>query len=253
VTIERVRSAARGRSVDLITVLPDDLHQPDLPVCLMLHGRLSSAHRTLAGGAMTSFLARATEQGQVPPFAFVAVDGGNTYWHSQPDGDDPMAMLLDEVPRWLAERGLGGPDAQPFACAGVSMGGFGALVYARRRRERGQPLRAVAGISPALFLTWAVMSKRRAFTNAAEWAALDPHRHLNALGNLPVGVWCGTEDHLCIDGTRQFIREAKPVVASLTHGGHDEAFYRKALPDVIRFVGGYLPRPSPASVAPSSG
>ena len=37
----------------------------------------------------------------------------------------------------LAERGLG----TPVAAAGISMGGFGALVYARRRRELGDPLR----------------------------------------------------------------------------------------------------------------
>jgi pimeloyl-ACP methyl ester carboxylesterase len=188
----------------------------------------------------------------VPPFAFVAVDGGNTYWHRQPNGDDPMAMLLDAVPRWLAERGLGGPDSLPFACAGSSMGGFGALLYARRRREHGQPLRAAAGISPALFRSWAVMSRRHAFVNAAEWAALDPQRHLDALGNLPVGVWCGLEDPLCLDGTHEFIRNAKPVVASLTPGGHNDAFYRHSLPDVIQFVGRYLPERPPASVEPAS-
>lgn len=244
VKVERLHSEARSRWVDLVTVLPDNLPRPNLPVCLMLHGRYGTARKV---GGLPSFLASAAAQGAVRPFAFVAVDGGDNYWHRQPSGDDPMAMLLEEVPAWLAERGLGGPGQLPFACAGTSMGGFGALLYARRRRERGQPLRAVAAVSPALLTSWTEMSKRNAFTDAADWASMDPLRNVDKLGDVPVGVWCGTEDRLCIEGTRQFIRYAKPVVGSLSPGGHDDGYYRKAVPEVIRFLGRYLPssRPTP--------
>ncbi len=86
------------------------------------------------------------------------------------------------------------------------------------------------------------MSKRRAFASEAEWAAIDPLHHLDALGDIPLGVWCGTEDRF-IEGTRRFISAARPEYASTTSGGHNSRYYRKALPEVVDFVGARLATP----------
>ncbi|KAA2266165.1 alpha/beta hydrolase [Solihabitans fulvus] len=236
VRLERVHSAARGRGVDLLTVLPPNVHTDGLPMSLMLHGLHGSARYAIPGN-LPEALARVVAGG-VPPFGFVAVDGGDNYWHENVPGDDPMAMLLDELPRWLAARGLG----QPFACTGVSMGGFGALLYDRRRAERGQPVGAIAALSPGLLTSWPEMSKRHAFANEAQWAELDPLRSVDKLGPTPIGVWVGDHDTF-IDGTRRFIRDARPSVASITPGGHNDAFFRSVVPDVLRFLGGHVPKP----------
>ncbi len=236
VTVERVRSHYRGREVDLLTMTPPGTSAKALPMSILLHGRHGSA-RTAAPGGMAEVLVAAVGRGQVPPFGFVAVDGGDHYWHENVPGDDPMAMLLEEVPHWLAERGYGGP----FACTGVSMGGFGALLYARRRHERREATRAIAAIAPALLTDWAEMSKRGAFADEAHWAALDPLRNLDKLGPAPIGVWAGDRDGF-ITGTRRFIALAKPAVASIVPGGHNDALYRKVVPDVIRFLGKRVPR-----------
>lgn len=234
VLVESVHSEARDREVELVTMCPEGMNLHDLPVCLMLHGRFGDA-RDSAGGLPT-WLTTAVNRGQIPPYAFLAVDGGgNSYWHSSED-DDPMWMLMEEVPRWLGERGLGGPDGQPAAVSGISMGGFGALLYARRRQEHGSPLHAAAVVSPALLTSWQEMHKRKAFTNSREWAAIDPLRNIGALSEVPLGVWCGTEDRF-IKGTRRFARLAKPEVVSTSPGGHNSRYYRKALPEVVRFVG----------------
>lgn len=236
VRAERVYSAARGREVDLVTILPAELPTRGLPVCLFLHGLHGNARAAFPGG-LAEALVRGVARGALPPFAFVAVDGGNNYWHENHVGDNSMAMLLDEVPAWLRDRSLGAP----FACAGVSMGGFGALLYARRRNERGDPPAAVAAISPGLMMSWREMSTRRAFKNNQEWAELDPLRNVDKLGGVPVGVWCGTEDHF-IEGTRKFIRLASPQVAYTGPGGHGNPFYRKVVPDVLAFLGRHVPR-----------
>ncbi|TDD43954.1 alpha/beta hydrolase [Saccharopolyspora elongata] len=239
VLVEQVHSQARNCPVHLVTMFPKGVAREGLPVCLMLHGRFGDARKS--AGGLPTWLSDAVAARRIPPFAFLAVDGGgNSYWHRWP-GDDPMSMLLDEVPRWLAERRLGGPSGQPFAAAGISMGGFGALLYARRRLEQGNPLSAAAVVSPALITSWREMSKRRAFANEAEWAAMDPLRHIDELGDVPLGVWCGTEDRF-IEGTRRFIRAARPEYASTTPGGHNSRYYRKALPEVVDFVGGQLAR-----------
>ncbi|MBP2474201.1 pimeloyl-ACP methyl ester carboxylesterase [Crossiella equi] len=238
VRVEKVFSAQRDREVELVTVSPQ-ADRSGLPVCLLLHGRFGSA-RTASPGALPSALASAVARGQVPPFAYVAVDGGgNNYWHPH-SGDNPMGMLLEDLPRWLAERGLGGADGQPFAVAGISMGGFGALLYTRRRQELGRPVRAVAAISPAL-MNWNEMSKRKAFRDRAEWESMNPLKHIDKLGTARVGLWCGTEDSF-IDGTRQFIRQARPLVGVTGPGRHDGKYFDRVSPDMVRFIGRHVPQ-----------
>ncbi|GAA2994631.1 alpha/beta hydrolase [Actinokineospora diospyrosa] len=234
---ERVRSAARGAEIDLVTILPEERPDRNLPVCLFLHGLRGNARRAAPTG-LARTLAKRVADGSLPPFAFVAVDGGDNYWHENHVGDNSMGMLLEEIPRWLAQRGLA---PQPFACAGVSMGGFGALLYARRRNELGRPLNAVSAISPGLLMSWREMSTRRAFKNNLEWASLDPLRNVEKLGQTPVGIWCGTEDHF-IEGTRKFIRLARPEVAYTGPGGHGDSFYRGVVPSVLDFLGKHAPR-----------
>ncbi|AOS62429.1 alpha/beta hydrolase [Actinoalloteichus hymeniacidonis] len=230
---EQVWSAARGRTVGLVTLIPAGSHHGRLPVCVVLHGRTGHSEEVTAAPMPRTLDDTITRGGT--PFAVMAVDGGDDYWHEHNKGDDPMGMLLREVPMWAAARGLGAPEA----AVGVSMGGFGALLYARRRREQGRPLRAVGAIAPALILSWEEMSKRNAFHDEADWASMDPLRNIPALGNVPVGIWCGTEDSF-IEGARQFIDKANPEVATLGPGGHTRAFFDESVPPALAFVGSRL-------------
>ncbi|PWK82325.1 S-formylglutathione hydrolase FrmB [Lentzea atacamensis] len=236
VRFERVYSAARRREVNLAFYLPTGVNPRGLPMSILLHGLHGDARHANAGN-LAGVLTSAVAKGSVPAFGFVAVDGGDNYWHENIPGDDPMAMLLDEVPQWLRERGYG----EPFAVTGVSMGGFGSLLYARRRAERGDPIAAAAAISPGLITTWPEMAKRRAFKNEAEWASLDPLRHLKSTGSTALGVWIGDRDRF-IEGTRRFIRDVRPEVGTVKAGGHDDGFYRKVTPDVVRFLAKYAKR-----------
>ncbi|ANZ35468.1 esterase [Lentzea guizhouensis] len=233
IRFERVYSAARRREVTLAFFTPTNAAPRGLPMSILLHGLHGNA-RDAAVGDIAENLADAVAKGSVPAFGFVAVDGGDSYWHENVPGDDPMRMLLDEVPGWLHERGYG----DPFAVTGVSMGGFGALVYARRRAERGDPVTATAAISPGLMTSWPEMARRRAFKDEAEWAALDPLRHPRSTGPTALGLWVGDRDRFAA-GTRRFIRAERPEVGVVKPGGHDDSFYRKITPDVIRFLAKY--------------
>jgi S-formylglutathione hydrolase FrmB len=239
VRTERVYSEQRRREVDMVTILPSTTRTQRLPVCLLLHGLHGNAKRSAPTGLARTLVQNVTAQ-NFPPFAFVALDGGDSYWHENQRGDNPMGMLLDEVPGWMKKRGLGDANGVPFACAGISMGGFGALLYGRRRNELGIPANAIATISPGLLTSWREMSTRKAFKDTAEWASLDPLRNVDKLGNVPVGIWCGTEDHF-IEGTRKFIKLAKPEVAYTGPGTHGDSFYRRIVPDVLAFLGKHAP------------
>ena len=141
-TRERIRSLSRGTEVELVVIRPEDA-EPNLPVCLALHGRGEGAGMFVDLGVPRMLSSAVNYQG-TPPFAVVAVDGGDSYWVARDEDDDPQKMLAEELPTWLEERGLA---TNPFAVLGISMGGYGAFNYAANLNDP-----ALAAISPALFL-----------------------------------------------------------------------------------------------------
>jgi S-formylglutathione hydrolase FrmB len=225
VEVDRVRSAARGRDIDLVIMRPAGT-PGDLPVCLALHGRGASA-KSLADMGVPRFLTAAT-RARVPPFAVVAVDGGDSYFVARDRKDDPQRMLAEELPVWLAARGLPAPSG----AFGISMGAFGVLRLTRQRRD----LRAVAVIGPALFRSWAEAESRAAFRDERQWAANEPLRHTREIAGVPLGVWCGTEDPF-VDAARELVDRTKPEVTAISSGAHDDGYFRRVLPDVLGFVG----------------
>lgn len=225
VGVQRRYSAARGQDVALAVMLPTGVPADGIPVCLVLHGRGGSAVG-MVGLGLPGFLAGALRAGG-PPFALVAVDGGDSYWIARGAADDPQAMLRDELPAWLPPFGLA---ATPHAVIGVSMGGFGALVYGRGR-PADPP--AVAVLSPALYASWADARVRDAFADEAAWAAAEPLRQPSGLSRL--GVWCGQGDPW-ISAARQLAATERAALARFEPGGHDEDYWRRIMPDVLTFL-----------------
>lgn len=233
-TDEPVASAARGRSVRLITMTPPGVaDRAALPVCVALHGRGADAE-TMVRTGLPQFLAAAVASG-VPPFALVALDGGDaTYWHRRTPGDDPQRMLLDELPGWLAARGFAkAHGGAPSAALGISMGGSGALRYAR---GRGAGFGPVALLSPALFQSWADARTVDGFQSEADWREDEPLLHLDQPHGGPLGVWCGTEDPFC-PAARRLATQAHAAQAHFPRGEHTGGFWERVLPEATAFLG----------------
>ena len=153
-SLEQVESAARGRPVDLFTAVPDGYGDgAGLPVVVILHGASATA-RDFQPFGLARFLTQAVRDG-AEPFVLAGADGGTTRWEGDGRGDDPQAMLTDELPGWLAERGF---DADRRALWGWSMGGYGAL---RLAESSPTTPRAVAAFSPAIDAGDAVSSTTR--------------------------------------------------------------------------------------------
>ncbi|GGU56634.1 esterase [Streptomyces albospinus] len=234
VHVEQVRSAARSRVVTMVTMLPPGTAaSTKLPVCVMLHGRGNHAQGMVTLGT-PQFLAAAVKGG-IPPFAVVALDGGDaTYWHqrSPGDGDDPQAMLREELPGWLHARQL----PTPRAAMGISMGGSGALQYAIGRTRTGRNLDAVALLSPGVFRTWADARVTGGYADEADWQAHEPTLRLDRMRAGALGVWCGQEDPFC-PAAREVARQARAREARFPDGEHTEGFWRRVMPDAMSLLG----------------
>jgi hypothetical protein len=179
VTLETVYSEARGQDVDLFTAVPLGFGDGrGLPVVVVCHGATGRPTDYQAFG-LPQFLTAAVDAG-AEPFVLAGADGDAVAWQPQPDGDDPQAMVLDEMPGWLDDRGF---DAQRRALWGWSMGGYGIL-----RMAQVDPgwARAVAAFAPAISEGDAV------FADAAE------------LLGTPLGLWCGTDDSF-FDAVEAFV------------------------------------------------
>jgi hypothetical protein len=217
VTTTRHRSAARGCDVDMVVMRRVTQPPPGSPVCVVLHGRGNNAAGMVTLG-LPAFLAQADAK-----FTMVAVDGGDSYWVPRTPSDDPQKMLREELPGWLRAAGLG----EPRAVLGISMGGFGGLVYARQAEL------PAAVLSPALFRSWDDARTVDAFASEAQWASFEPLRHV-----LPrLGVWCGEEDPF-YDAARELAPHAD--VAAFDHGEHTDGYWRRVLPAAVGFLGRLL-------------
>lgn len=238
-SVASVYSPTRGAHLNLVSFLPAGVSPARLPVCLLLPGVPGDPRRAMPGLSAALSAEAAGKLGRA--FAVVALDGGQNCWHQERPGADPMDVLVNELPAWLSAHGLTGP---PVLAAGIGTGGFDALLYARRRNEHGSPVRAVAAISPGLVTSWSDASSRHTFQDEAQWTALDPLRHVTALGRTPVGVWSGDRDPN-LAGIREFVRLAHPEVAAVGRPGRGGADFRATLAEALRFLGSKLPGSHP--------
>ncbi|WP_223838961.1 alpha/beta hydrolase-fold protein [Saccharopolyspora pogona] len=234
---EYVYSEHRQAPVQLYLAYPGALESTaDLPMVLYLHGRDGVWPTPIPYDTLAS-LERLYREGSIPAFGFAVVDGGyNPYWNDGSLNGDLAALLHNELPRWLQERGMGDRDGRPFAVAGISTGGFGALNYAADRNLAGHPVAAVAAVAPALQVSWEGMREKEAFATEEDWSAVDPLRRLGDLGDVPVGVWTGDEDPF-LDGIHRLVDEYPhtPVVSVLP-GGHDPSVFEAIGPDFVTFL-----------------
>ena len=189
-------SRARNRAVGYTIGYPPG-HRPgaELPLVIMLHGYGGNHVSALSGLSPARALALRVGGAPLPPMALVTVDGGAGYWNPHP-GDNPQAMLTDELIPLCQRRGLGTGSrsgAHRIGVMGISMGGYGALLLAEKRPDL---ISAAAAISPAIWTSYAQAraANAGAYASAADFAADDAVTHAAALARVPVRVAAGYGD-----------------------------------------------------------
>src|SRR5262249_11521543 len=78
----------------------------NLPIAISLHGFGGDQASGFGSVSLANALAARQAGRPLAPIALVAVDGGGLYWNPHP-GDDPMAMIVDELLPMCRRLGLG--------------------------------------------------------------------------------------------------------------------------------------------------
>ncbi|MGC4111623.1 MAG: alpha/beta hydrolase-fold protein [Nocardioides sp.] len=205
-------------------------HPEPLPVLVALHG-LGGTHRSFVEElGVDRFLPAAVAAG-VPRFAVASVDGGTTYWHPRPDGEDAGGMVVREFLPLLERQGL---DTRRIGFHGYSMGGFGSLHLAPLLgRAR---VRAVAVLSAAIWSDPHTYSAS-GFSSAAEYASYTVFGRQSQLDGIPIRLDCGSEDPFYPDDKAYVAGFTRPVTTTFQDGAHDAAYWTRMMPHQLAFVG----------------
>ncbi len=220
-------SPARGGILtNYVIARPPGQIAPLRPV-IALHGVRGSAKQVMSFG-VEQVLADLVKAGR-PPFAVVAVDGGDSYWHRRAGGEDAGSMVLNELIPMLSTMNL---DITRVGFIGWSMGGYGAMLLGARlgpARTAG-----ICAVSPALYQSYTA-STLGAFDSYDDWT----HNTVfgsPALSTIPLRIDCGNDDQFA-PATHQFIAQLRtPPAGGFWPGGHDEAFWRQQLPAELAWL-----------------
>ncbi|WP_246485996.1 alpha/beta hydrolase [Kribbella qitaiheensis] len=222
------KSAARRTTVGWSVIYPDR-QRAELPVVLVLHGRGADHTSAINELGMDHFLAAAVSAG-VPPFALATVDGGpDNYWHKRASGDDPQRMLIEEFLPLLAKRGL---RTSRFGVLGWSMGGYGALLLAAD--VKAPRVVAAGAMSPALW-HHAKDTTPGSYDGPADF---EQHRLFGRaadLEDIALRIDCGRDDPFA--GATEDLRAEVRADGGLQAGLHTAGYWRRMLPDQLRFFG----------------
>jgi enterochelin esterase-like enzyme len=210
-------SRQRGRPVGYVVAWPPGSGPGDrLPVCLLLHAAAGDQRAPFDRLRLHHHLAEAVVAGGMRPLALAAADGRGSGWQAGA-GDDPLAMLLEELLPLLSGLGLRTAPAA-VGVLGWSMGGGGALRLAEAHPDR---LAAVVATSPAV-------AERGPEVAGA-----------GLLAGLAVRVDCGADDPW-VGATRALGAALPGAGVTVAKGCHDGWFWQRQAPAQLRFLAGAL-------------
>jgi S-formylglutathione hydrolase FrmB len=143
--------------------------------------------------------------------------------------------IVQDLPKHVITR-FPVADASRQAIAGLSMGGYGALLLGARLG----PARtaAICAVSPALWLSPEAAAPG-AFDSTEDFAA-NTVFGLPALGSIPLRVDCGTDDPFYA-ATKEFVAQLpNPPAGGFSPGGHDADYWSSQLPGEIAWLAKHL-------------
>lgn len=242
-----------GKKVSYSIYLPSDYNtsQRTYPVLYLLHGYSDNETNWIHSGQMKSIADQAIASQKAVPMIIIMPDAWDTWYVNQYDGKASYeGMFFEELIPYMEKTYRILSRQENRAIAGLSMGGYGSLLYSLHHPEM---FCACIPLSAAIFDDKA-MNARKERANQDLFNRLfgpeDEHWQknsvLNILSNLDKKnlpriryyIDCGDKDGL-LDGNfqaHQIMREkGLQHEFRVRNGGHSWTYWRSALPEVLKF------------------
>jgi enterochelin esterase-like enzyme len=251
-----------GKKVKYSIYLPADYETSSrlYPVVYLLHGYSGGEEDWLQSGEVNRVADKMIAAGELPDCIIVMPDGENSWYINAPTGQGDyeefffkeFIPFIDKTYQTRAERGYRG-------IVGLSMGGYGATMYALKHKEM---FAAAAGLSGAYFTDaeiengsdgmWSQFFASIYGTNQAGKARLSKEWQENSVFNLVQKMsvedlnktrWyfdCGDDDFLFRGNAALHVALAEKQVKHefrMRDGGHTWTYWRTGIGDALKFLG----------------
>lgn len=250
-----VQSKVLGREVKYAVYLPDgyDTSDRSYPVLYLLHGMGDDYRAWSQQGELQAIADRTMADGTATPMIIVMPDAGRTWYVNRYDGKENYEdMFFGELVPHIEKTYRTRPEKEYQAIAGLSMGGYGSLLYALHRPEM---FAAACSLSAAVFTDEEMKERGGAFPQLfAElfgpgivtecWkknsvldlmAAMPDDRK----GAVRFRIDCGDDDFLYRGNSALHVLmrdRGIPHEYRVRDGGHSWTYWRTGLPDILAFV-----------------
>ena len=227
------------------------------PVLYLLHGGGDDQTGWVQFGEVLHITDRAIREGQATPMVIVMPDantGRRGYWNDVTDSWRYEDFFFDELMPHVEQAFRIKTERRYRAVAGLSMGGQGTYLYALHRPDlfsSACPLSAGTGPRTVEDVRRRIQRYAQESTDTPSddviEAYVQRHSVLALAENLPVDqiksvrwyIDCGDDDFLYEGNALMHIALRKRDVAHqyrVRDGGHTWTYWRKSLPEVLRFV-----------------
>ena len=257
-----ISSTVLGRNVKYSVYLPPDYDRSErtYPVVYLLHGYSDDNTGWLQFGEINRLADKAIGDGTIPPIIIIMPDGDTSWYVNNFDGKEKYEdfFFKEFIPSVEKEYRIKG-SKQYRAVAGLSMGGYGSMIYALHHPDM---FSAAAPLSAGVFTDEELMTmpdenyehalapvygfhltgKSRLNATWRTNSVLDLVEKTPAETLKKVRYWidCGDDDFLTVGNSMLHIGLTKKKVPHefrMRDGSHTWVYWRSGITDALAFIG----------------
>ena len=258
----KMESKILGKEVRYTVYLPFDYETSEryYPIVYLLHGYTDNDMGWIQFGEVNMLADDAIAEHEIPPMILVMPDAGVSWYINNYDGSiNYEDFFIQEFMPSIESKYRIRKEKRYRGVAGLSMGGFGTLVYALRHTEL---FAACAAFSPAIYPkevfttipqqwwepAWGEVyghnleGKSRITDNYLKYNPLEfiPKANIEKLRSVRIYIDIGDDDHLYkgSDRLHSLLRDLKiPHEYRVRDGRHSWTYWRSGIIDGLKFIG----------------
>jgi len=259
---QTVKSKILKRNVKYTIYLPADYETANrtYPVVYLLHGYSDDNTGWLQFGEVNRFADQAILDGTIPPMIIVMPDGGTSWYINSYDGKEKYEdFFIKEFIPHVEQAYRIKTERQYRGVAGLSMGGYGTLIYAIKYP---QLFSAAAALSAAVFPDDQMVNQpddnyEHVFGQlfgrglkgkdrlTKDWQAnsvlnLVQNKTADDLSKVRYWIDCGDDDFLTIGNSMLHIaltEKKVPHEFRMRDGAHNWTYWRTGITNALSFIG----------------